>query len=264
MRTLEEERAHNVLVDNEVKHIKKELKLQAFIFAGLLSTIWGTYLLNNVFTDRWIAKNLTILPRALEGIPGMFISPFVHLDLKHAIVCSIGAVVLGWWVMLRDTRDFLLVHLIALLTSGVAMWLFELQNSHWFGWGGILMGMIGYLMTTGFFERRWHAWMTSGAALFLFGLPVLVMMFTGAMAGSWVGCMGGLLGGALTAAFLGWRRRKEEDPEDYLGNKVPNVTEMVVDTRKTKPARTDVTFDFSTGSVGDATYVESQSSAKSD
>ena len=137
--------------------------------------------------------------------------------------------------------------------------MFELTPARWAGWGGILMGMLGYLVTTGFFERRWHSILSSVVAIILFGVPLLTLITTGFMAGSWVGCMGGLLGGVLTAAFLGWRRRKQEDPEDYLGSKVPNAVEMIADTRDTKPARTDVTFDFSSGSVGEATYHDAPS-----
>ena len=244
MRTLEEERSHNVLVRNEWKHIKQELKLQVGVIVTWLTAFWGVYLVNNVMFDNWIGMRLALEARSLDGLLGLLATPFLHLNMGSLIASSILLVVLGWWVMLRDTRDFFLVHLVSMLTCGAAVWLFEPSTIRWFGWGGVAMGMAGYLLTNGLFERRIGTILSSLVAMAVLGAPVMSAVTPGA-GGSWVGIVGGVLGGVLSAAFLGWRRKKKADPEDYLGNRIPSASELVGLKREEKTV-----FDFDASSPG--------------
>lgn len=263
MRTLEEERAHNVTVRNEWTHIKRELKLQVAILGGLIGTIWGVYVLNHVLTNQWLSQHMTIQPRELQGLWGIFVTPFMHITPGHAIASTIMVLFVGWWAMMRDTRDFLMVHLVAMLTSGLALWAFEPRMASWHGWGGVAMGMAGYLMTKGLFERRWHTILSSLIAMVLLAIPMLGIFMPGGAAGSWVGCFGGLAGGVVTAAFLGWRRRRDEDPADYLGKKVPSASELVgLDGQKTRGAGLDFTptaFNFESDLATKSSSVSSTS-----
>lgn len=246
MRTLEEERAHKVLVGNEWKHIKMELKLQVGILVTWLATFWGVYLVNNVWFDNWIGMKLALEARSFDGLLGLLATPFLHLTWDSLIVNSILLVVLGWWVMLRDTRDFFMVHLTSMLTCGALVWLFEPSMVRWFGWGGVAMGMAGYLLTSGLFERRLATILSSLAAMAVLGTPVLAAITPG-VANSWWGMAGGLLGGVMTAAFLGWRRRRSRnpDPEDYLGDRLPSASELAGFDKKS-----DTVFDFDARSPG--------------
>lgn len=226
MKTLEDDRAHKVIVRNEIKHIKAELALQVKILGAFLATFWGVYLVNNVWLNNWIGRNIALEGRSLSGVLGFLATPFMHLSTGHVIASSILLVVLGWWVMLRDTRDFFLVHILAMLGCGAGVWLFEPGAMRWFGWGGVAMGMAGYLLTSGIFERRISTILSSVVAMFLIGSPVLFSLMPG-VANSWWGVSGGFFGGVLAAAFLGWRRRKVADPADYLGKRAPSAAELV-------------------------------------
>lgn len=226
MKTMEDERAHKVIVKNEMKLIKAELKLQVKVLLGFLATFWGVYLVNNVWLNNWLGRHLALEGRSLEGLLGFIATPFMHLSVGQTIASSIMLVVLGWWVMLRDTRDFFLVHLLAMLGCGAGIWLFEPGMMRWFGWGGVAMGMAGYLLTSGLFERRIGTILSSLAALLVLGLPTLSILLPGGASGSWYGVTGGFLGGVVAAAFLGWRRRKVADPADYLGKRMPSAAEL--------------------------------------
>ena len=263
MRTLEEERAHGVAVRNEWTHIKRELKLQVALLAGLIGTIWALYAVNHVFTNQWLSQHMTVRPRELQGLWGLLVTPFLHMTPAHAIASSIMILFVGWWAMMRDTRDFILVHLVALLTSGAALWAFEPRMANWHGWGGIAMGMAGYLTTKGLFERRWHTVLSSLVAIALLAIPLFGILMPGGAAGSWAGCFGGFAGGVVTAAFLGWRRRRHEDPEDYLGGHVPSVSELAgLDGQKTRNAGLDftpTTFNFESDLSTKSSSVSSRS-----
>ena len=254
MKTLNQERFIKKLNRTEVEGIKGELKVQGGIMAFILTLFWGGYLLNNVILDGWISRNLVLQARSFEGLIGAFITPFMHLSVWHVLGSSILLLVLGWWVMLRDTRDFLLVHLTSLLGCGMLVWLFETSSTHWHGWGGIAFGMAGYLLTAGIFERRWTTILSSLVAMLFIGGWVLGTIFNPAAAGSWIGLMGGLFGGVLASAFLGWRRKKEPDPEDYLGSQLPSASDLVAGT-------TDVELDFEGLEASSFEAVETVSSA---
>lgn len=226
MRTLDQERFTKKINRAEGAAIKRELSLQAVIMAVFLAIFWGGYLVNNVLLDGWLSRHLVLQARTLEGLFGAFLTPFMHVNAFHVIGSSILLLFLGWWVMLRDTRDFFLVHFAALLGSGAMVWLFESGNIHWHGWGGIAFGMAGYLLTAGLFERRWATMLSSLVAMFVIGGWVATSIFVPGSVGSWYGVMGGLLGGVATSAFLGWRRRDEEDPEDLIGDRVPSASEL--------------------------------------
>lgn len=259
MRTMEEERAHNVLVRNEVKHIWWELKLQAGILGSWLAGIWGLYALNNGLLDNWIGQNFALKARSLDGLLGVLLTPFLSLTYEQAIFSSVCVLFLGWWVMLRDTRDFFVVHLTSMLTVGGAVWLFEADGTRWFGWGGIAMGMIGYLLTAGIFERRWPTILSSLAALIVLALPATFAMIPG-VAQSWVAMVAGFLGGVISAAFLGSRRKASADPEGYLsGKKYVDRGESTQTVFGTTSPRT--TLDFS--SSKETSTATSQVSAKS-
>lgn len=216
MRTLDQERFVKKTNRSEIAAIKRELKLQASIIGTFLATFSGLYFFNNVLTDGWLTRTVGLEAWSLTGLLGLVLTPFMNISFLHLIVSSILLVVLGWWVMLRDTRDFFVVHLMAMLGSGVMVWLFEASNMRWAGWGGVAFGMIGYLLTAGLFERRWGTILSSLVAVMTLGSFTFSALMPGA-GGSWFGLAGGLLGGVLSAAYLGWRRKKVADPADLIG-----------------------------------------------
>lgn len=218
MQTEAEKKSSQKLKQNEVQAIKAELKTQAKIMFSMLGVFWGTYLVNNVWLDNWIGQHIAIKSGTLSGLLGVVATPFLHTSIPHLIGSSIALLFLGWWVMMRDTRDFFVVHLAALVTSGAALWMFDGSEARWFGWGGIAFGMAAYLMTSGIFERRWISILSSLAAIALLGgVMFSALAVPGAIAG-YAGVAGGALGGVAAAAYLGKRRKKIEDPVDLVGN----------------------------------------------
>ena len=80
-------------------------------------------------------------------------------------------------------------------------------------------------LTAGFFERRWGTILSSLLAVFLLGGSVLAALVPGATT-SFVGVAGGLLGGVLSAAYLGWSRRKNANPDNLIADRMPSAAEL--------------------------------------
>ncbi len=217
MRTQEDERQIKKTNKQEIAALRAELVLQAKIMASMLGIFWGTYLVNNVWLDNWIGQNLAIQAGSFSGALGVLLTPFLHVSPWHVVSSSAALLFLGWWVMLRDTRDFFVVHIMAMLSSGALLWAFDDTSMRWFGWGGVAFGMAGYLMTSGIFERRWGSIISSVIAIALLGGLVSSALVPGAVMG-YTGVLGGLLGGVASAAFLGKRRKKIADPIDLVGS----------------------------------------------
>lgn len=217
MQTWDDERRIKKTNRHEINALKDELKLQAKIMAGMLATFWGAYLVNNVWLGDWVSRNLAIKSGTLSGLLGTMITPFLNISVPGAIMSSLMLLFLGWWVMLRDTRDFIVVHLAAMFSSGLALWLFADGAIRWVGWGGVAFGMAGYLMSSGIFERRWGSIISSGLAIALLGGLVSSMLVPGVAMG-WAGLAGGFLGGVGSAAYLAKRRKKIADPIDLVGS----------------------------------------------
>src|SRR5690606_23121628 len=88
--------------------VKRELKLQASIVFGFVALLWALEILDQLIfggsLDGW-----GIRPRSVVGLRGILLAPLLHGGFGHLIANSGPLLVLGWFVMLRETRDWFIV-----------------------------------------------------------------------------------------------------------------------------------------------------------
>lgn len=166
--------------------------------------IWVVGLLDAfVFGGRLAAFG--ILPRTERGLLGILLAPLLHGGVGHLIANTTGIFVFGGLVILRSEVHFWVVTLVGTLASGVGTWLFGRPAFH-IGASGVIFAYFGYLLFTGWFERRLGSIVLSVLVLLLWGstlfgiLPVQRTI-------SWEGHLFGLLGGAASAWLLARRHR---------------------------------------------------------
>ncbi len=101
----------------------------------------------------WMATSASCRSVGAE-LPDIFIAPFLHANWQHIEGNSLPLFVLGVLAAYRSIARFLLVSLIVLVTSGLAVWLFQSSNELTVGASGLIFGYFGYVLARGFLDRN--------------------------------------------------------------------------------------------------------------
>jgi membrane associated rhomboid family serine protease len=146
-----------------------------------------------------------IIPRTTIGLRGILFAPFLHGSFAHLLANTVPFIVLGWLVMLRDTRHFGRVTIAAALGSGILSWMLGAPGSVHIGASGVIFGYLGFLMLSGWYQR------TIGSMLLSIGVTAawggLALGVLPSMPGvSWQGHLGGFIGGILAARAFRLKR----------------------------------------------------------
>ena len=159
--------------------------------------------------DELVAHRLDALggirPRALHGLDGVVLAPFLHANFTHVTVNAAPLILLGTFVLAGGVRRFLLATAIIALVSGLGVWLTGDPGTVVVGASGVIFGYLGVLLARGVVERsRWDIAVGLLIAL-LYGWQLVALLPTDERV-SWQGHLYGFLGGILAAVLL--RRRR--------------------------------------------------------
>jgi membrane associated rhomboid family serine protease len=187
------------ILRTETQAIARELKTQGTILGGFVATIWVLGIADLALGG---ALNVYgIAPRHIIGLRGILFAPFLHGGLGHLIANTIPFIVLGWFVMLQETRDFFRVSAITMLVSGLGTWVFGSPNSIHIGASGLIFGYLGFLLLRGYFERNFPSILLSLIVGFLYGSTIWGVLPTRPGI-SWEGHLFGFIGGVIAARLL--------------------------------------------------------------
>jgi membrane associated rhomboid family serine protease len=185
--------------------IGRELKLHGWVLALALALMWGSEIVDTFLGGRLDA--LGIRPREVDGLVGIALAPFLHGGFGHLMANTIPFLVLGWFVLLRETWHFFAVSVGVIVIGGAGVWLFGQSGSVHVGASGLVFGYLGYLMLGGWFERRLATILGSLVVAVLYGSLVFGML-PGTPGISWESHFFGFLGGGLMAWALARRATK--------------------------------------------------------
>lgn len=172
------------------------------IIAAFIGVIWLVDIVDTVaFAGR--LQYFGIVPRTEQGLLGILVAPLIHGGVQHLLANTGGLLIFGGLVMLRSERHFWTVTLIGTLACGIGTWMFGRPGIH-IGASGIVFAYFGYLLFTGFFERRIGALLLSVAVFVIWG-PTLYGVLPMQGGTSWEGHVFGLIGGMLAAWALAGR-----------------------------------------------------------
>ena len=180
--------------------VRRTLRTHAILLGSIVVALWVIEAFDAAIL-RGALDGWGIAPRSLGSLPAIFVAPLLHNGFGHLLANTIPLVVLGWLVMLRRTEDFFWASAIALLASGLGIWLFGGANSIHLGISGVIFGLFGFLLARGYYERSVTAIALAVVAFFLYGgmlwgvLPVQDGV-------SWEGHLFGFLGGVLAGYWL--------------------------------------------------------------
>ncbi len=179
------------------------MRSSIFLILGFLAVIWAVELLNG-FMDHQLSE-WGILPRTTRGLVGIPLSPILHGSFNHVLSNTIPFLVLGGLVGLRGSQALMGVSLFVIAVGGVAVWLLGRTAIH-VGASGLVFGFFGYLVASGWYDRRPSSILVAIAVIVLYGgllfgvLPTLSFV-------SWEAHLFGLIAGVLAARLTRRKRR---------------------------------------------------------
>ena len=196
----------------QLQTISGELKTQVKILAGLVATFWIIVILNEVLLEKILViangcglsrglNALGIVPHSFIGLRGILFAPFLHGGFYHVLANTAPFAVLGWFVMLRNIKDFYFVSFMSALVGGLGTWLVGRPCSTHIGVSGVIFGYFGYLLFRGYFEKSFVAIAISIAIAIGYGGMIWGVLPTRSYI-SWEGHFFGFIGGIIAAKLL--------------------------------------------------------------
>ena len=183
-----------------ITRASRHLGRHALLLAAIVAVLWVIELADLVI----FGSNLDgfgIRPRTWSGLGQILVAPWLHVGIGHLAANTVPLVVLGWLVMLRRTRDFVIVTLVSALISGLGIWLFGGARTIHLGASGVIFGLLGALLARAYFERSWAALVLALVAGFLYG-GMLWGVLPGTPGVSWLGHFFGFVGGVFAARLI--------------------------------------------------------------
>ena len=186
-----------------------EARKAFFLMVGFIGLIWLLQIVN------WAGHyhldgSYGILPRSIGRLPDIFTAPFLHFSWDHVEGNSGPLFVFGFLAAYRGVTRFLGVTLLVAVTSGMAVWLFQGSNQLTVGASGLIFGYFGYVLSRGLIDRN----LIDALAAVVMALSyayILTVAIPGTPGVSWMGHLGGLIGG-VAAGWIFRTRRSAREP----------------------------------------------------
>jgi membrane associated rhomboid family serine protease len=180
---------------------------QVCVLGGLVILLWAL-----VVIDLFLPKEKSLLrfgihSREVSSLHHIFFMPFLHAGFGHVIANTFGLLTLGWLVLLRSSNHFLFVSLVAMVISGLGVWI---AGAGGVGASGVIYGYFGFLLMWGYYERSAKSVLLALLVAVVFGSMIWGILPQRSDV-SWQGHLFGLLGGALAARYLAYHARKTKD-----------------------------------------------------
>lgn len=143
-------------------------------------------------------RQFGIHPRSLQGLSGIFTSPFLHANVQHLVANTPMLIILGWLVQNLDRKRSAATVVGIGFLAGLGTWLIGGSHENHIGASGVIYGLLGYTMTLGIFQRKATTILISLAMAALYGGAIWGVL-PGQGPVSWEGHLSGFIGGIIMA-----------------------------------------------------------------
>lgn len=175
------------------------MRVAAQLMVGWVALLW---LLEAVDVATGHAlDDFGIVPREPAELADVVPAAFLHFGFGHVAANSVPLLVLGFLAALGGLRRFAAVCALIIVADGLGVWLLSPAHSNTAGASGLVFGLFGYLLATGFVERRPLGILVAVLIAAVWGGSVLAGIAPTQTGVSWQGHLVGLISG-ITAAFL--------------------------------------------------------------
>ena len=173
---------------------------RAATLLGGVALVW-TVSLCGLFLDAGLVHALALVPRRVDGLPGILGAPLVHGSFAHLLANTVPLLVLGGMVAIRGVAYYLTTTLAIVVLGGLGLWALGRDAAH-VGASGLIFGYFGFLVGRGYYERRLRSVAVSILVAALYG-GMLAGVLPRDDGVSWEAHLFGLLAGWLCARAAG-------------------------------------------------------------
>lgn len=161
----------------------------------------------NIFVE-YRLNEYGVVPRTIEGLRGIPLSPFLHGGFGHLISNTMPLLILGGLVAVRGQANFVGVTLFIIFIGNLGLWAVgrpwpwdTVQQVVHVGASGLVFGYFGYLVARGWYERSFLSIFVAVIIILVFGSGIFLGLLPTAPYISWEGHLCGLIAGVLIARF---------------------------------------------------------------
>ncbi|MCY2986038.1 MAG: rhomboid family intramembrane serine protease [Planctomycetota bacterium] len=172
-----------------------------------VAVLWVVYLADAILPSDF--NQYGLVPRTLHGLLGIPLMPFLHGSFQHLLSNTVPLCIL-LFILHGSRGDSLEVIVSIVLFGGLLLWCFGRSRIH-IGASGLVYGLVAFLITVGFAERKFVSLFIALVVGFLYGTTLLFgVLPTAGWAISWEGHLFGAIAGACTAIVLANKPGPEE------------------------------------------------------
>jgi len=155
-------------------------------------------------------KAFGIIPRTLEGLPGILLSPFLHADLSHLYHNTLPLLFLSAALFYFYRNIAWKVIFFGIVISGIFTWVIGRPSMH-IGASGLIYVLASFIFFKGVFTKYFRLVALSLIIVFLYGSMVWYV-FPVKEGISWEGHLGGAIAGLFFALYF---RKDMPRPKKY-------------------------------------------------
>ncbi|MEV0907258.1 rhomboid family intramembrane serine protease [Streptomyces hokutonensis] len=128
------------------------VKAAAKLMVGWVALLWLLEVVDMV--SGHALDSLGIVPREPSQLIDIVPAAFIHFGFAHVAANSVPLLVFGFLAALGGIRRFAAVCALIIVADGLGVWLISPAHTNTAGASGLIFGLFGFLLITGFVERR--------------------------------------------------------------------------------------------------------------
>ncbi|MFF7950227.1 rhomboid family intramembrane serine protease [Streptomyces griseorubiginosus] len=146
-----------------------------------------------------------ITPRTSSELVDIVPAAFIHFGFAHVAANSVPLLVMGFLAALGGIRRFATVCAAIIVADGLGVWLIAPSHTNTAGASGLIFGLFGFLVVSGFVERRPLGVLVGLLIAAIWGTSIVIGLAPTQSGVSWQAHLLGLAAGV--AAAFAFRRR---------------------------------------------------------
>ncbi|WP_405870320.1 MULTISPECIES: rhomboid family intramembrane serine protease [unclassified Streptomyces] len=182
-------------------------KAAARLMVGWVALLWLLEVVDVV--SGHALDGLGITPREPSELIDVVPAAFIHFGFAHVAANSVPLLVMGFLAALGGLRRFAAVCAVIIVADGLGVWLIAPAHTNTAGASGLIFGLFGFLLVSGFVERRPLGILVGLLIGAVWGGSILLGLAPTQSGISWQGHLIGLVSG-VAVAF--WFRRRPTPP----------------------------------------------------
>jgi membrane associated rhomboid family serine protease len=127
-------------------------KAAAELMVGWVALLWLLEAVDAV--SGHALDGLGITPREPSELVDVVPAAFIHFGFAHVAANSVPLLVMGFLAALGGLRRFAVLSLVIIVADGLGVWLMAPAHTNTAGASGLIFGLFGFLLVSGFVERR--------------------------------------------------------------------------------------------------------------